>query len=114
MRYLGGGSQKLIFGLIAFVLGLLLVTLLLSEGIRRKALVLLHKAFFSEKYDYRAHWKALTDELGKVRSIEEVRSVILRTFCETFAMQAGVLFWQSKGGGAFEFWDHYHLPWSHA
>ena len=113
MLYLGGGSQKLLFVLVAFLLGVVFVVFLLSENIRRKAIVLLHKAFFAEKYDYRIHWKSLTDELGRVRSVDEVRSVILKTFCETFAMQAGALFWQHREGGAFELSGHYHLPWRH-
>lgn len=92
MRYLGESSQKTLFVIVAFLGGLVLLVALLSETLRRKTRVFLHKNFFPHKYDYRAQWQNFTNCLSEARSDEEIQGAILKFFAETFFVRGATLF----------------------
>ena len=61
-----------VFIALAFLTGIVLVVALLSEKVKRKIKVFIHKNFYTNKYDYRAQWLKFTDKLS---------SRALRTIC---------------------------------
>jgi putative PEP-CTERM system histidine kinase len=92
MRYFGAGFDRTLFMLLALCGGLALMVLVLSEQLRRKTAVWLHKHFFRQKYDYRAHWMEFTRRLGLAREPATLRLVILEFYCQTFGLRGGTLY----------------------
>ncbi|HEX8949123.1 MAG TPA: histidine kinase N-terminal 7TM domain-containing protein, partial [Dissulfurispiraceae bacterium] len=101
MRYFGGGSaQKVMLISIGFISGIGLVVLLLSETVKRKIKVVLHKNFYTNKYDYRVQWLQFTDRLSCSKTGEDLLKAILAGFCDTFGMGGAMLFLREGGKGA--------------
>jgi len=92
MRYLGISSQNIFFYLVAFLGGLFFVVLLLSETLRRKFRVFLHKNFYQQKYDYRDQWLQFTTKISSKSDFNDLQDAILAFFCETFSIQGAALF----------------------
>ncbi len=97
MRYFGNASQKDLAAVMVFLSVLALVIVLLSDKVKRKLKVFLHKNFYSNKYDYRAQWLKFTERLSSSRSREEVLKAILSGFAETFGMKGATLFLKDDG-----------------
>lgn len=92
MRYMGDAFPRtfvLLFGLAG---GVGVVTALLSETIRRKVKVSLHKSFYRHKYDYRAQWLAFARRLSSVRAAGDLHGAVLAFYCETFALRGAALY----------------------
>ena len=81
--------------------GIGLVTVLLPETLKRKMKVLLHKHFYTNKYDYRVQWLQLTDRLSSSKTWEELLRTILSSFCDTFGMGSAALFLSVEGKGIY-------------
>lgn len=92
MRYLDLAMQRTLFVSIAVLAGLAILLVLLSEKLRRRAKVFLHKHFYQNKYDYRREWRRFTDHLSSARSIEALQQGILSFYCDTFACQNAALY----------------------
>jgi hypothetical protein len=92
MRYLGADFHRTLFIVLAMLGGIGLTILVLSEQLRRKATVLLHKHFFRQKYDYRAHWLEFTRRLGQAREPAHQHKMILEFYCQTFGLRGGTLY----------------------
>lgn len=92
MRYLDVGMQRAIFVSVAVLGGLIVVLVLLSEKLRRKTKVFLHKHFYRQKYDYRKEWLRFTRHLASARSVEALQRGILSFYCDTFACGAASLY----------------------
>lgn len=92
LRYFGEGHQKTLALGVAFVAGICLLVLLLSETAKRKIKVFLHKNFYQSKYDYRTQWLQFTDRLASARQGDDLMAAILSGYCEIFAMGCGGLF----------------------
>jgi putative PEP-CTERM system histidine kinase len=92
MKYFGDGFQRaMIFALLFFV-GLGLCIILLSEMVKRKVRVFIHKNFYHNKYDYRNQWLQFTDRLSSSQTSENLLHAIVSEFCDTFGMGTGALF----------------------
>ncbi len=92
LRYIGKDVQRAVlisFGFVA-VIGLLVV--LLSESLKRRVRVFLHKNFYSSKYDYRAQWLQFTEKVSSPNTEKGLLHAILEGFCETFGMGGAALF----------------------
>lgn len=101
LRYLDlAGNRTLLLALAVFF-GLLLVILLLSERVRRRIRVALHKNFYQRKYDYRAEWLQFTSCLAEVRSREELEQALLAFFMKTFSMRSAALFLRDLPSGSY-------------
>jgi len=85
----GTRSILLAFGL---VVGVCLLTLLLSYQVRRRCQRLLQQYFYKEKYDYRIQWLSFTKRLATTRSRSDLYQSILLGFCDTFGMGGAVLY----------------------
>lgn len=101
MRYLGESSQNLFFSFIAFLGALFVVVLLLSETMKRKLRVFLHKNFYQQKYDYRTQWLQFTNRMASIGDAIEMRRLILDLFCDIFSIHGAALFLTDGDNGKY-------------
>lgn len=110
LRYFGEGNQKTLALGGAFVVGICLVVLLLSETAKRRLKVFLHKNFYQSKYDYRTQWLQFTDRLATAREGGDLMAAILSGYCEIFAMGCGGLFVRDSDSDVFLWAAGHELP----
>jgi hypothetical protein len=102
MQYLNLAHNRILLLTLAILAGLLLVILLLSEKVKRRIQVALHKNFYQKKYDYRTEWLQFTSRLSQARSREELEAQILAFYAETFSVRGAALFLRAHEGGMFK------------
>src|SRR6185369_2973181 len=85
----------------AFLAGIGLLTLLLSEQVRREVKVVLHKNFYQHKHDYRTQWLRFTEQLSTSRSGDELLQRILAAYCDIFGIGGASLFLYEKNRGGY-------------
>jgi putative PEP-CTERM system histidine kinase len=100
MRYFGETRRALVL-IAGLTAGVGVAVILLSESVKRKIRVFLHKHFYREKYDYRDQWLRLTRQLSAAGSQDELFRGILTFYTETFAMQGSALFLRDPDGDIF-------------
>jgi putative PEP-CTERM system histidine kinase len=101
MRYFGDSFQRSLLMGIGFLAGVGLLVVLLSETVKRKIRVFLHKNFYRQKYDYRTQWLQFTDRIASAKSGDDLLRSLVLGFCETFGMGCGVLFLLDTDEGTF-------------
>jgi len=101
MNHLGMFFPRTVVITIAFLTGIGLLLLLLSEKVRREVKVVLHKSFYQNKHDYRTQWLRFTQQLSTSRSGEELQQRILSAYCEIFGIGGAALFLYEEGRGGF-------------
>lgn len=101
LRYLDPESNRSMLIILALVGGVALCILVLSESLRRKTRVFLHKHFLRQKYDYRALWLEMTRQLGSARSPDALHTAILEMYCRTFSLH-GALYLKDDCGSGFD------------
>jgi len=100
MQHFGAYFSRTVTLSLAFLLGIGLVILLLSDQVRRKIKVALHKNFYQQKHDYRTQWLSFTEQLSTSRSGEELLQRILSAYCDIFGFTGSALFlWEENSGG---------------
>lgn len=92
MKYFGDGFQRAMILTTLFLAGLGLFVALLSETVKRRVTVFIHKNFYQNKYDYRTQWLQFTDRLSSSKTSAELLHSIVTEFCDTFGMGTGALF----------------------
>ncbi len=92
LRYLGKNFQNTIAFSIGFIAAVGLLIVLLSESVKRRVKVFLHKNFYASKYDYRAQWLQFTEKVSAPRTEDELLQAILEGFCDTFGTGGAALF----------------------
>lgn len=92
MKYFGDGFQRSMILVLALLSGLGLLGVFLSETVRRKITIFIHKNFYQNKYDYRNQWLQFTDRLSSSNSSDDLLRLIVSGFQETFGMGTGSLF----------------------
>jgi len=110
LKYFGEGHQKTLALGGAFVVGICLLVVLLSETAKRKIKVFLHKNFYQSKYDYRTQWLQFTDRLASARKENDLWAAILSGYCEIFAMGCGGLFVRNADHNDFRWAAGHELP----
>ena len=92
MKYFGAsfGRNAAIF--IAFASGILLLAVLFSEQLRRKAKVSIDKHFFAQKHDYRTQWITFTERLAVCWTSTEIYDEILTTYMRSFGLRGASLY----------------------
>jgi putative PEP-CTERM system histidine kinase len=100
MQYFGTFFPRTVTISLAFLSGIALLFLLLSERIRREVKVVLHKNFYQHKHDYRTQWLRFTEQLSTSRSGDELLQRILSAYCDIFGIigSALFLFEENRGG----------------
>ncbi len=101
MRYFGGNFQRTMALTIAFLAGIGLLVMLLSQTIKRKIKVFLHRNFYKQKYDYRTQWLQFTDRLASSNTGDDLLNAIVYGFAEVFGMGCGALFLYDDDGGTY-------------
>jgi putative PEP-CTERM system histidine kinase len=92
MQYFGSFFPRTITISIAFLIGIALLFLLLSDRFRREIKVVLHKNFYQHKHDYRTQWIRFTEQLSSSHSAEELLQRILSAYCDIFGIAGSSLF----------------------
>lgn len=92
MKYFGDGFLRTMVFTLIFFIGLGLFIILLSETVKRKVTVFIHKNFYLNKYDYRNQWLQFTERLSSSHTSENLLHSIVSEFCDTFGMSTGALF----------------------
>jgi len=97
MKHLGPMFPRVLALSCAFLSGVGLLLLFLSERVKREIKVLLHKNFYQSKYDYRAQWQGLTRRLGSFESGEDLLQRVLAAYCDIFGVSGAALFQHQEG-----------------
>ncbi|GFO66537.1 histidine kinase [Geomonas limicola] len=97
MRHLGPFFPRVLAYSCAFLAGVGLLLLFLSERVKRELKVILHKNFYQSKYDYRAQWLGLTQRLSAFESGEDLLKRVLGAYCDIFGVSGAALFLQQEG-----------------
>jgi putative PEP-CTERM system histidine kinase len=92
MQHFGSFLPRTITISMAFLIGIALLILILSERVRREVKVVLHKNFYQHKHDYRTQWLRFTEQLSSSRSGEELLRRILSAYCDIFGISGSALF----------------------
>lgn len=103
LRYLNLDHFRPLIYLLLLLGGLGLALLFLSERLRRKLQVLLHKNFYQSKYDYRQQWDLFARRIAANKTLKEIETGILDLFCETFACKGAVLYLEAPESGDYLF-----------
>lgn len=103
LRYFNVANANVIFYGILALASFALAVLLVSEQLRRKIKVTLHKNFYQSKYDYRELWEKFVAKVGQGDSLEDLEVAILDLFCEPLACKGATLYLKDTETGEFCF-----------
>jgi putative PEP-CTERM system histidine kinase len=92
MQHFGIFFSRTVTISLAFLFGIGLLILLLSDRVRREIKVRLYKNFYQQKHDYRTQWLSFTEQLSTSRSGEELLQRILSAYCDIFGFTGSALF----------------------
>ena len=92
MQHFGGFFPRIVTVSMAFLIGIALLILILSERVRKEVKVALHKNFYQNKHDYRTQWLRFTELLATAKTLDELHQRILSAYCEIFGTGGAVLF----------------------
>jgi putative PEP-CTERM system histidine kinase len=101
MQHFGVSFPRTVTVSLAFLGGIGLLLLMLSERIRREVKVSLHKNFYQHKHDYRTQWLRFTEQISTSRSGEELLSRILEAYCNIFGITGSALFLYEENRGGY-------------
>lgn len=101
MRYFSDSFQRSLLMGLGFLAGVGLLVVFLSESVKRKVQVFLHKNFYRQKYDYRSQWLQFTDRIASAKTGDDLLRYLVLGFCETFGMGCGVLFLRDGDDGTY-------------
>jgi hypothetical protein len=97
MRYFGWTCGRDLTIILAFAGAILLMSILLSEKVRRRTKVYINKHFYaSNKHDYREEWIKLTSRFSLCAALSDVQESILTVFAETFGVAGASLYLQNR------------------
>ncbi len=92
LRYLDIENAKLIFYVLLMLSMIGLAIVFLSESLRRKLKVILHKNFYQSKYDYRQQWQSFANRVASGLTLTEIQTSILDLMCEPLACKGGAFY----------------------
>ncbi len=97
MKYFGVKFGRDLTIILAFAGAILLLTILLSEKVRRRTKVYINKHFYAgNKHDYREEWIKLTSRFSLCAALSDVQDSILTVFTETFGVAGASLYLLSR------------------
>jgi len=93
MRYFGVAFGWNLTVILAFAGAILLLSILLSEKVRRRTKVYINKHFYAgNKHDYREEWIKLTSRFSLCAALSDVQEAILTVFAQTFGVAGASLY----------------------
>lgn len=90
-RHFGPAFEQYVLVFLLLVLGLAGFLPLLSQRLRRRVSIWMHRNLYNEKYDYRGQWIAFSERLSLSTDKESLFRAVLLGYCETFGF-AGAVF----------------------
>lgn len=109
LHYLNISNTENLFYVVLLLGSLGLAVIFLSETLRRKLRVLLHKNFYQAKYDYREQWENFAKLTAKVSSFADIQVAILDLFCTTFACKGAAFYLFDHQAGAYTNSVHFNF-----
>jgi putative PEP-CTERM system histidine kinase len=110
MKYLSFPFSRALAIFIVFVVGIIMVSLFLSESLRRRIKVWISKHFYTHKYDYRDEWMSFTDRLALCRTLSDVINAVVTTFINSFGFNAAALYLFNKEKNSFSLALNCNMP----
>ncbi|NOZ68783.1 MAG: PEP-CTERM system histidine kinase PrsK [Deferribacteres bacterium] len=101
MRYLGPETGKNITALLGFAGALLVLAIILSEQLRRRAAVFISKNFYRQKYDYRERWLQFTQRISMKHSFEDLLGAVMEGFRDAVGVKGASIWLREKGSGEY-------------
>jgi putative PEP-CTERM system histidine kinase len=101
LKYFGEDFGKDLGIVLAFAGGVLLLAVLFSEKLRRRAQVLIRKNFYASKHDYREEWTRLTARLASCAGLSDAQEAVLAAYQETFGLAGASLYLEQKDGDQY-------------
>ena len=92
LRYLNLSSAKPVFYVLILISFLVLAVVFLSEKLRRRLIVTLHKNFYQSKYDYKEQWQNFASRVTAASTLTEIQTSILDLFCEPLACKGAAFY----------------------
>ncbi|RLB73646.1 MAG: PEP-CTERM system histidine kinase PrsK [Deltaproteobacteria bacterium] len=92
LRYLNLSSAKPVFYVLILISFLVLAVVFLSEKLRRRLIVTLHKNFYQSKYDYKEQWQNFASRVTTASTLTEIQTSILDLFCEPLACKGAAFY----------------------
>jgi putative PEP-CTERM system histidine kinase len=100
VKEFGGDWGTAVATILVFGAAVLLVAVLLSDRLRKRAKVFLSKHFFSNRYDYRDEWRKLTQVLYHPDESKSLGERSIEAVARIFESRAGFLLLRADGGPA--------------
>ena len=101
MRYFGPETGKNITALLGFAGALLVLAIVLSEQLRRKAAVFISKNFYRQKYDYREKWLQFTRRISMKHSFEDLLGAVMEGFRDALGVKGASIWLKENGSGGY-------------
>jgi putative PEP-CTERM system histidine kinase len=102
MRYFGVTFGRDLTVILAFAGAILMLSILLSEKVRRRTRVYINKHFYAgNKHDYREEWIKLTSRFSLCAALSDVQEAILTVFAETFGVAGASLYLSIRENGSY-------------
>ena len=92
LRYLNIESAQPLFYLVLLVGSIGLAVVFLSEKLRRRIKVQLHKNFYQSKYDYQEQWRNFADRVAAGSTLVDIQKSLLDLFCDSLACKGGAFY----------------------
>ncbi len=92
LRYLNLADARPIFYVLILISCLALAVVFLSEKLRRRLKVTLHKNFYQSKYDYKEQWQNFANRVTSGVTLTEIQISILDLFCEPLACKGAAFY----------------------
>lgn len=96
MRYFDPRIGENIVTFLGFVGAFVVLIIILSEQLRRKAIVFISKNFYSYKYDYREQWLKFTQRIFLKNDFNELLDSIAEGFKEAIGSRGALVWLKSK------------------
>jgi putative PEP-CTERM system histidine kinase len=103
LHYFNLDYLKSIIYVMMLVGALGLAMLFLSEKLRRRLKVTLHKNFYQSKYDYREQWERFTSRVAANKTLETLQPAILDLFCDNLACRGASIYLLDDEDGTYHY-----------
>jgi len=110
LRYFGTDVGKNITALLGFIGAGMVLTIILSEKVRRKIMVFISKNFYSQKYDYRDQWLNFTKRISLKHSFDELLGSIAEGFMDATGTKGIGIWLKAKDNGEYICVKKLYLP----
>jgi putative PEP-CTERM system histidine kinase len=101
LRYFGPNVGSNITAFLGILGAVFVLAIILSEKIRRKAIVIINKNFYSQKYDYREQWLQFTKRISLERNFDELLDAIAYGFMGAIRARGATIWLKGQGDGKF-------------